>query len=228
MTVDVIILTDSSDVYMTQRTINTIIHSEIDYIFNIQLVDSGENNPNKYKGFHNYIHPESAFNYNKFLNLAFNYCKSTWVVISNDDISYERGWFTEMMKVHEERPDIESFSPKDPLYFMKYYSGHFMSGDKNYYEGHRVSEAIMGWCIVIKRDALEMIFPFDEQFDMYYQDNDYAERIKQFDIKHALVINSIASHLNTLSVDNRRTDEAYINKFKSDELKFRTKWQIWT
>jgi hypothetical protein len=41
MTVDVIILTDSTDVTMTQRTIDTLHNSESTYRFRIQLVDSG-------------------------------------------------------------------------------------------------------------------------------------------------------------------------------------------
>jgi GT2 family glycosyltransferase len=59
-------------------------------------------------------------------------------------------------------------------------------------------------------------------FDMYYQDNDYAERLKQAGIKHALVRDSIVCHMETLNV--QQIGEAKAKKLKIDEIKFRTKW----
>jgi GT2 family glycosyltransferase len=221
MVVDVIILTDSADVNMTQRTITTLINSDL-YDFRVQLVDSGTNNPLKYKNYHNYIHPESSFNYNKYLNIAIGYCSGDWVVISNDDVSYEKGWFTEMMNVYKQRPDIEAFSPKDPLLYMRYFPNHFVGTLDDYLESHSVTEALQGWCTVIKRTALDRVLPFDEQFDMYYQDNDYAERLKQQGIKHALVRDSIVCHLNTLNI--QQLTQKQIDKLRIDEIKFRTKW----
>ena len=222
MKVDVIILTDSTNIPLTQRTIDTLHDSENDFRFNVQLVDSGSNDPNKYTRFHNYLHPESSFNYNKFLNIAINYCTNDWVVISNDDVAYERWWFSEMMKVHDYREDIEAFSPKDPLLYARWFPNHFVGTDSKYYESYAVTEALQGWCTVIKKSALDKILPFDELFDMYYQDNDYAERLKQAGIKHALVRHSIVCHMETLNVGGMSEEKT--RKFRIDEIKFRTKW----
>lgn len=222
MVVDVIILTDSTDVAMTQRTIDTLINSESTYRFRIQLVDSGSNNLIRYRDYYNYIHPESSFNYNKFLNIAIGYCTADWVVISNDDVNYEKNWFTEMMNVHQQRPDIEAFSPRDPLLYMRYFPNHFIGGVDDYFESYAVTEALQGWCTVIKRTALDKILPFDEMFDMYYQDNDYAERLKEAGIKHALVRDAIVCHMETLNV--QQIGEAKAKKLRIDEIKFRTKW----
>ena len=222
MTIDVIILTDSSDVALTQRTIDTLHDSEIDFRFRVQLVDSGTQDPNRYVRIHNYIHPESSFNYNKFLNIAFTYCLTEWVVISNDDVAYERWWFSEMMKVHDYREDIEAFSPKDPLLYARWFPNHFVGTDSKYHESYTVTEALQGWCTVIKRTALDKILPFDELFDMYYQDNDYAERLKQVGVKHALVRHSIVCHMETLNVG--QISEAKSRKLRIDEIKFRNKW----
>jgi GT2 family glycosyltransferase len=219
MQIDVIILTDSTDVNMTQRTIDTLINSDL-YEFNVQLVDSGTNNPLRYRGYNNYIHPNIPFNYNRFLNIAISYCSADWVVISNDDVSYEKGWFTEIMDVYNQRPDIEAFSPKDPLLYMRYFPNHFVGTLDDYLESWAVTEALQGWCTIIKRTALDKILPFDEQFDMYYQDNDYAEKLKQAGIKHALVRDAIVCHLQTLNIGTMPNQE----KLKIDEIKFRTKW----
>jgi GT2 family glycosyltransferase len=224
MIVDVIILTDSTDVALTQRTIDTLIDSDL-YEFRVQLVDSGNSNPLRYKNYHNYIHPESSFNYNKFLNIALTYCTGEWVVISNDDVSYEQGWFAQIMYVHGIRPDIEAFSPKDPLLYMRYFPNHFVGGSDDYFESWAVTEALQGWCTVIKRTALDKILPFDELFDMYYQDNDYAERLKEAGIKHALVRDSIVCHMETLNVGGM--SEEKLKKFRIDEIKFRNKWKLY-
>lgn len=225
MHIDVIILTDSTDVNMTQRTIDTVHYTDTVYPIRVQLVDSGTNDPLRYRGYHNYIHPESTFNYNKFLNIALTYCTGKWVVISNDDVSYEKHWFTEIMNVYDQRPDIEAFSPKDPLLYMRYFPNHFVGTQDDYLESWTVTEALQGWCTMIKRTALDKILPFDEMFDMYYQDNDYAERLKEAGIKHALVRDSIVCHLNTLNVHSL-SDYAKL-KMEIDEHKFKMKWKLY-
>ena len=129
------------------------------------------------------------------------------------------------MQIHIERPDITSFSPSDPLFQMRFYPKLFV-GTKDYYlESYKVSESVCGWSILIKMESARMVFPLDEQFDMYYQDNDYAEVLKIKNIKHALSRYSIASHLNTLNV--LKTSEAKIAKMNIDEQKFRNKWKIY-
>jgi hypothetical protein len=227
MLVDVIILTNSNTekaIRMTKRTMHTLHDSETEHKFNIHLVESGPDATNEYRGLTaNYIKPNEPFNYNKFINHALDYLQGEWVVISNNDVGYEREWFSEMMKIHEKRPDLQSLSPRDPLFYMKYYDWHFIDSVDDYYESYLVSEAVMGWCVVIKRTALEKIVPFDETFDMYYQDNDYAKTIESKGIKHALVRYSLATHLNTATVV--RLDKAKIQKMEADQIKFENKWK---
>jgi GT2 family glycosyltransferase len=167
--------------------------------------------------------PNEPFNYNRFINHTLDHLQGEWVIISNNDVGYERGWFSEMMKIHEMRPDIQSFSPRDPMLYMKYFDWHFIDSPNDYYESYLVTEAVMGWCIVVKRTALDKIVPFDETFDMYYQDNDYARTIESKGIKHALVRHSIATHLNTASIT--KLDKAKMDKMQEDKLKFENKWK---
>ena len=227
MDIDVIILTNSNTnqaIKNTKRTIYTLLDSETEYKFNINLVESSINHENNYINLvANYIKPNEPFNYNRFINHTLSYLKAEWVIISNNDVGYEKGWLSEIMKIHNERQDIESFSPKDPMLYMKYYDGHFINSKDKYFESYVVTEAVMGWCIVIKKTALEQIIPFDETFDMYYQDNDYAKTIESKGIKHAVVRHSIATHLNTLSITEFNKDK--INKMQQDKLKFLKKWK---
>jgi GT2 family glycosyltransferase len=224
--VDVVILTKSSSmesISMTKRAIITMQEAEMHYHFHFHLIESGLNMKHQYANLvDNYIVLNEEFNYNKFLNIGFQYVKHEWVVISNNDVGYERGWFTELMKIHAVRPDIHSFSPKDPMLYSKYYDYHFIGSPSQYFESYIVSEAVMGWCLVIKKPSLDKITPFDEQFDMYYQDNDYAMTIQKFGIKHALVRNSIACHLGTLKIEFM--DESKRLKMEDGNFKFYKKW----
>jgi len=227
MNVDCIILTNSESpakIAMTKRTILTLKDSEPDINFEIFLTDSEKGTyPNHYNPITTkYIQPQLPFNYNQYVNIASSYLTNEWLIISNNDVGYEYGWLSEIFKIHRERPDIESFSPKDPLLYMKYFDWHFVGGQAKYYESYKVTEAVMGWCLVIKKTAWDKIAPLDEMFDMYYQDNDYAETLKLKGIKHALVRNSIACHLKTLNIQNF-TDQQKL-KVVEDEIKFRKKW----
>lgn len=224
--VDVIILTKSfsrDSIMMTKRTIISMQEAEKDYKFHFHLVESGINLHRQYSHLvDNYLFMDEDFNYNKFINSALKHIKYDWVVISNNDVGYEKNWFSEIMEVYMERPDIESFSPKDPMLYLKYFNWHFIETKYKYFQSYKVSEALMGWSLVIKRNALDKITPFDEQFDMYYQDNDYAMMLQKNNIKHALVRNSIACHLGTLEVDN--ISEEKKKKMEEDFLKFTKKW----
>lgn len=198
--------------------------SEKNYKFHFHLVESGINIKSQYaKIIDNYIVIRGEFNYNKSINNALKYVKYDWVVISNNDVGYEKNWFSEIMAIHKSRPDIESFSPKDPMLYMKYFDWHFIDSKDEYFESYKVSEALMGWSLVIKRTALDKITPFDEQFDMYYQDNDYAMMLQKNNIKHALVRYSIACHLGTLKVEEKYSNEKK-SKMDEDFLKFTKKW----
>ncbi len=224
MNVDVIILTKSNDnsIKQTCRTIQTLHDSESKHTFKIHLLESGNDNKSIYENIvTNYIILKDVFNYNKFLNIGLKYTSCDWVVVANDDLSYERGWFEEILKVQRIRKDIKSFSPKDPALYYKYYPHHFVGTDKQYFESYIVTEAFMGWCFVMRKEVLDLLIPFDESFDMYYQDNDLVERLKFIGIKHALVRNSIVSHHQTMNINKMNNDK----KMNEDRLKFLKKWK---
>ena len=209
---------------MTKRTIISMQEAEKNYKFHFHLVESGMNIKHEYERLVcNYIVITGDFNYNKAINNALSHTKHDWVIISNNDVGYEKNWFSEIMAIYTQRPDIESFSPKDPMLYLKYFDWHFIESKDEYFESYKVSEAIMGWCLVIKKTALDKIKPFDEQFDMYYQDNDYEMMLKKNGIKHALVRNSIACHLGTLKVEEKYPNDKKI-KMEEDYLKFAKKW----
>jgi len=230
--VDVIIptKTDSKDTLtMTKRTMISMQEAEKDYKFHFHLIESGFSSYLQYKYLIDtyFLIRGEDFNYNKSINRGLEVVQYDWVVISNNDVGYEKNWFTEIMNIRNKRPDIDSFSPKDPMLYMKYFDWHFIQSKEDYFESYKVSEALMGWSLVIKKTALDKITPFDEQFDMYYQDNDYAMMLEKNGIKHALVRHSIASHLGTLNIGEEFHNQKKKDKLSEGYLKFAKKWGIW-
>jgi hypothetical protein len=230
--IDVIIptKTDGKDTLtMTKRTMISMQEAEKNYKFHFHLIESGFNCYAQYKYLIDsyFVIRGEDFNYNKSINKGLEAVQYDWVVISNNDVGYEKNWLSEIMAIHTKRPDIESFSPKDPMLYMKYFDWHFVESKDDYFESYKVSEAIMGWSLVIKKNSLDKILPFDEQFDMYYQDNDYGEMLKTNAIKHALVRNSIACHLGTLNIGEERLNQKKEEKLSEGYLKFAKKWGIW-
>ena len=108
--VDVICLTNttSDDLYwMTRRTLITIHDSEKDYKFHIHLIETNSDSGYDYSDIvENYVKPNEKFNYNRFLNHSYPYVKHDWVLITNNDVRYERGWFSKIVEVHRNRPDV--------------------------------------------------------------------------------------------------------------------------
>lgn len=225
--VDVILHTKTTDhkVYdMTRTAIWMLVDSEKDYNFKIHLYETNPNSNYDYSGLcHSYFKSDEPYNSARLLNKAYDAVTHDWVLVINNDLRFERGWFSKIINVYKERPDIESFSPKDPLIYSKYYTIHFVGGAEDYCEGYTVSEFMAGWCYVMKKRVWDAIFPWDEQFQFHFIDNDYAEKIKSLGIKHALVRDSIVFHYGSQTIGE-------IPKTKErgeDELKFRKKWNIW-
>lgn len=195
--VDVIILSFTSPEMhpVLCRAIDTLIDSEESIHFNIIVVESNKNAEYKYQDCVTVTYPEGEFNYNKSVNHGIKLCskENAWVVVCNNDVEFEKNWFSEILKVKQERPDIKSFSP-----FTKTHANHnrFIGSKDTFFEGMAISIHVCGWCLVFEKDLLTYINDlFDEQFKFWYQDNNYAACLIKHNIKHALVKNSVISHL---------------------------------
>lgn len=231
-TIDVICLTNTTDVSsfeVTKQTVDSIFYSEKEVKFNIILIESNSESNYIYNNVSKYIKPNIEFNYNKYLNIASEYLSSNWVLITNNDVRYEKNWFSEIMKVYNENPTIESFSPKEMVFYSTIYGNHFGSDynlDSAYWVNYKVSEGLFGWSLLIKKKVWDLIYPWDEQFDFYYQDNDYAKIIESLGIKHALVRDSLTLHIGNLNLKDKSNTEEFKNKMEDGLKKFIKKWGI--
>ena len=195
-TVDAIVLTNTKDLSlygMTQRTINTLRWSETDYEFDIKVVETNEKHLDQgfvYQGC-NTITPSEPFKYNRFLNHGLKHCASDWIVVCNNDLIFTQGWFGKLMEFHAQNPAIKSLAPFEPNWHVK----RGLDANTPVFYGYRTSFEITGWCLVIHKDVIDTCKLFDEQFDFWYQDNDYAETIKAANFQHALITGSRVYHM---------------------------------
>jgi GT2 family glycosyltransferase len=225
MTVDVIILSyakNDSIIEMNNNCINSINNSSKFHSFNIYLIETKSDQQFNYQQDNvTVIQPNEEFNYNRFLNIGLEYCNNEWVLISNNDTIYHPNFLEEMLIANKFDESLLSMSPMDDDWHVhktmnKIYTIHY---------GYRTSYELTGWSIFVKRDVLKQIGGFDEQFKFWYQDNDYAETLNKFNIKHGLVTKSKVTHLLSKShdlIENNKVQHmtngmgyVYSNKWKS-------------
>ena len=135
-------------------------------------------------------HPKvpGLFNYNEALNQVISYCLQThsgndWFCILNNDVIVSKTWLTEIAKALDVDPEIMSVCPNihSPAVGIVY--------------GYTIWKHLDGCCILFKKEVLDKIGMFDENFLFYFQDDDYLEQLRLHNIKHARVMSSSIKHL---------------------------------
>jgi glycosyltransferase involved in cell wall biosynthesis len=198
--IDVVMLTHTKDIdifKMTCRAVATMLGDNPHDRMRVILVES---NP----GFYDYKeafpnepivvveYPQAPFNYNKALNVGFNYllANSQYVVIANNDILCEDKWF-DRLALMMIRYGLAAASP-----FCPGWPPHEELGiDFEVFIGTRTSYEFCGWCVCIKRDALDSIRPLDERFRFEFQDVDMVDQLTRRNYRCGLVTQSKVHHL---------------------------------
>ncbi|MCX6295594.1 MAG: hypothetical protein NTX97_05935 [Bacteroidetes bacterium] len=223
MEIDVIILSfcSSEETFvMNSNCISSLIDSETEHSFNVLVMES---NQEFFKT--NFIYtypvqiiiPEAKFNYNKFLNIGISKSKNAMICLCNNDLVFKKGWLSEILRIKKIRPDIQSFSPKDPDY--KTLKNKFF--EKDYYLGYEVGWEFFAACLLLERKVFEKTGLFDEAFDFYYQDYDFSMCLRKHHVLHALVTNANFSHVYSGKVKNEFTTMEKLNK---DKALYHKKW----
>jgi len=225
--IDVICLTNTNDkefYELTKRTIDTLLLTNGDYRFNIKLIESNYNStfiydyPNV-----DYIKLNQDFHYNRFLNIGLKYCTNDWVLIINNDLIFTEDWLNNIMIEHQLNPEIQSFSPFEPN-FAEYHYPHLYK-DGNVFFGYQTTVQLRGWCILVRREVFNIIGEFDERFNFWCQDDDYGLTLKKYNIKHALIKNSVVYHATSQSHTLIKKEDLY---FKTSLMgkELEKKWGI--
>jgi GT2 family glycosyltransferase len=225
MTIDAIILTFTKDLFyygLTQRTIQTLRNRNKNLDFNLIVVE-GNTEAHKQGYVYNNTHTlvlAEKFNYNRFLNHGLSHCKNKYILICNNDLIFHESSVENLIN-HMEKYDVWSACPQEPNWHAVHFDTSELS--KEFIAGHRIMHEVTGWCICMRNEIIRKMGSFDEQFDYYYQDNDYAMFLKTNGIDHHLVNNSTVSH--ELSQSEILLDRDIHELSAELKKKFENKWE---
>jgi len=189
--VDIIILSNTANVKyycLLEKCINSLKDSN-DIKPNIIVVESNTKlRDKKFKEMlkiNTLIFPDQDFNYNKFVNIGLEECKNEAILITNNDVFYEKDTLKILYK-HLETYD--SVSPWDNNITPKLHS------ERGIYEGYKIRYNVAGYSILTTRSTLNTIGNFDEKFSFWYADDDYAMSLKANKLRHALIGSASVFH----------------------------------
>lgn len=186
--VDVCILSNAKTPELklvTEQGIKTLIESEQNIQFNIFVVEGNENVKYDFPNTKT-LHTWMEFNYNAYMNFALSKGNAPYVVLCNNDLSYEKNWATNIIKEMKLNPKIVSASPFCP--------GVNVMNGSNTHVGYAVRKQLNGWCIFAKREVFKHIGKLDEGVAFWFSDNIYADQLAFHGLTHALVQNSVVHH----------------------------------
>lgn len=193
---DVVILSNAKNKKLeevTRNAVKSLLQSEQAGTFNVIIIEQSDV---RYPGTQT-IHMPGEFNYNKFANLGIKKGIAPWVCIANNDLIFEKNWFSEMMKVRD-----KVMSPKNP-------------GDKRqatiYHpqRGNVIGRHFAGWCFVMGRSTWEKIGGLDEDFPFWCADNAAMEQLKAIRVPATLVPASKVKHLASETLSTLTKDEKH-------------------
>jgi len=205
MNIDIIILSYAKTDELRQTTLNcveSLLQSENpeDIIFEVLIIESNKQmEPYQYPGTKT-IYPNTAFGYNKFMNIGIRATSNPFVGLCNNDLIFHHGWASEILKAFEKHPEIDSANPRCPNFG---YDVKIINGDNviRRDQSMDINGVLTGWCIFVKRSIFKKIGLLDEQFTFWYADNDYDKTLRKHHVQHALVKSSLVTHLACLSYD---------------------------
>ncbi|WP_298516310.1 glycosyltransferase [uncultured Kordia sp.] len=183
---------------MTLHCIESMIAAEkesSEVQFEVLLIESNkqiQNSPYQFPDYVKVIIPTEDFNFHQFLNIGIKAATGDFVGLFNNDLIFQKNWFTEILKVKQLHPKVQSFCPVD--YDSKFTPKSFFEG-KDYLFGYKVRRHVVGWCIIAEKAMFDKTGLLDECFSFFYADDDYSLMLQKYGKKHVIVSKSEVSHL---------------------------------
>lgn len=149
--------------------------------------------------------PEEKFGFHRFFNIGLKQTSGKFVAFCNNDIVFQKGWWSAIMKIKEQHPKFMCFSPVDSSYPMM---AEEMAKGEDYVIGWENKRHFAAWCFVWERKVFKTIGLFDETFDFYSADDDELQTLHYYAIPNVLVTGSEVKHLSQVV-----TKKVGINKY---------------
>jgi GT2 family glycosyltransferase len=194
--IDIIILSYAKNQALrkvTENAIQSLLDSEDTNAikFNVIVIESEKNAPIYEFQNTQTIYPNESFNFHRFLNIGVRNSTSEYLCFCNNDLYFEKHWASRILEAFNNDVDMVSASPICPI-FHPTINIHPFTG---VHEGYEIRKELAGWCFLIKREILKTIGMFDENFKFWYADADYSKTLQKYNLKHALITDSLVKHL---------------------------------
>lgn len=221
--IDIIILSYAKDEKLqglTIQTVDTLQQSEApqEIEFNVLVIESNKSLiPYQYPGTKT-IYPDTAFGYNKYMNIGIKATDSEYVCLCNNDLIFHKGWAGAILQAISNDPTLLSVSP----YCTTFHKNAGFDENGPPMEGY--FGVLGGWCIFMKRKIFDTIGLFDEKLLFWYCDADYCKTLEKFGIKNCLVPASKVTHLGSESLKTV-DDKEYQKLTQVPRIYYSYKWK---
>ena len=221
-----IILSNAIDdeVYqMNCRAIESLFASEQwgDGELEILLIESNHNSVYMYNERVRVIIPEEKFGFHRFFNIGLSIIHGEFVAFCNNDVVFQPGWWSAIMRIKKQHPKFMCFSPIDRSYPMM---AEEITTGKEYTIGWENKRHFAAWCFVWERKVFNTIGYFDETFVFYSADDDELQTLHYYAIPNVLVTKSEVKHLSQVVTKKMGSNKYAVtdkNKFPLSEYEIR-------
>ena len=191
-------------VHMTQGCIDSFHKTCLGRVFVV-----GEY-PIKYRNARTILQ-QKPFNYNQSLNDGFKLTTTDWVCFANNDVQFLDGWASCISHGYK---SVSCLNPG-----WRFHEG--MTGVK---EGYRIGYELCGWCLIVHRGIIELIGGFPEDVRFWKSDDLYADVLKHYGIKHALISNCKVKHNPSITLLKSKDLKELTSGQEKNYLKAKEKW----
>lgn len=189
---------------MNLNAIDSLLESEAwdDGGLEILLMESCKSSSYGYPEGVQVIVPDEPFNFHGYFNIGIKRSTGKFLAFCNNDIIFEKGWYSAIMDVKSKHPRFKCFSPLDGS--RPGMSPEALPRDKAYYKGWDYGKYFAPWCFVWERSVFKTIGLFDERFEFYAADADETNTLRYYAIPSVVVTASEVRHLASQSVSRER------------------------
>ncbi len=206
LSVIILAYTNSESVYkMNCDAVNSLLISENwqNEELSVRIMESNKKAPYSYPPPVVVEYPEIDFNFHAYFNLGLRHTDGEFVAFCNNDIIFEKGWFSAILNVSNLNSKFLCFSPLDDKY--KGMTESELPRDKDFYCGWDYGKYFAMWCFVWKRSVFEIIGEFDETFSFYAADADETNTLRKNAIYSVVCTKSIVRHISSQTAGKTRT-----------------------
>lgn len=220
--VDVFMLTNTKNreyFDITRDAVLSLKASEtLNFRFKVYLIESsiGSNFIDDYTGLGcEVILFNDRFSFSKVINYALRHTKNKYVLLTNNDVIFDKNWFVELYK-YTNLKDVAVWSTYDPNLNFQH------SSTTEVIEGYKPCGIHSGWCYLIDVDKIRDQKFLSEEFDVWFMDDDFCMNLQNHGFRQILCKKSIVYHLNGKS-NNIISD--FTHRTNQDRIKFTNKYK---